>query len=439
MFTNFRQTEAYLDRLVNYERSHVMPPARGRPDFSRLIHAIREAHLWRAPPLTVHVAGTKGKGSTLFHLEALLAPFWRVVSFTSPHLLSVRERIRISGAPIRRETWVVGFNELYRILERSQARRSPLTYFETIFLLYLRTLHHLRGEVALVEVGLGGTYDCTNILTPTVSILTPIDYDHTEVLGGRLIQITRDKAGIIKPERPVVIGRQRPSVRKELCRIASELHCPTAVLGRDFGWQEEGRGQWDYKHQGQTRYKGLRLRLCGKHQRDNAATALCTATLLERFGLHLTTRQVRRQLAKVHLPARLELLSGSPPVLLDVAHNPASFQALATFLSENFRSKQILLITGLLEQKDYRACLRHVLPNVKEAIFVRLSHPRARSPSELAAFASSVGVSAQIVGREEQAFEQTRLRKGFDLVVIAGSFVLAGAYLAWRRFARREA
>jgi dihydrofolate synthase/folylpolyglutamate synthase len=433
VFTNFRQTEAYLNRLVNYERAHVMPPARGRPDFSRVLSAIKAAHLWRAPPLTVHIAGTKGKGSTLLYLEALLASTGRVVSFMSPHLLSVRERVRVSQAPVKEQTWLAAFNALYRVLERSRGQGNPLTYFETIFLVYLWTLFHRRGDVALVEVGLGGTYDCTNILTPTVSILTPIDYDHTEILGRSLAGIARDKAGIIKPKRPVVISRQRPTVQKEIQRAAADRGCLTMRLGKDFDWQEGSGGRWHYEHRGEVRFRELQLRSSAKHQRDNAATALCAAVLLEKFGQHLTAGQVRRQLAGVHLPGRLELFPSSPPVLLDVAHNPASFRALTAFLNENFHLNKILLISGILEQKDYRACLKHVLPQVEQAIFVRLSHPRSRSPLDLATFASSLGVSTQIVETEEEAFERMRHRKDFDLAVIAGSFTLAGAYLAWRK------
>lgn len=209
-------------------------------------------------------------------------------------------------------------------------------------------------------------------------------------------------------------------------------------LGRNFDWQEGTGGRWHYEHRGEVRFRELQLCSSARHQRDNAATALCTAVLLEKCGQHLTAGQVRGQLAGVHLPGRLELFPGSPPVLLDVAHNPASFRALAAFLSENFNHKRILLISGILEQKDYRACLKQVLPQVKQAIFARLSHPRSRSPSDLAAFASSLGVSTQIVETEEAAFERMRHRKVFDLAVIAGSFTLAGAYMVWKKAAERS-
>jgi len=416
-----------------------MPRARGRPDFQRLIRAIKVADLWKAPPITIHIAGTKGKGSILFYLEALLAPQKRVVSFMSPHLISVRERIRVSGKSVSETMWVKGFNALYPILDLSQAQGSPLTYFETTFLLYLWSLFHLKGEVALVEVGLGGTYDCTNILTPTISVQAPIDYDHTEILGKSLVQIARNKAGIIKLHCPVVIGRQKPSIEKMLCRIASERHSRAMILGNDFDWRETDHGFWDYWHKGERRFERLHLRAWGTHQQENAATALCVALLLEKFGIHLEEAKVRRRLGRVILPGRQELLPGSPPILLDVAHNPASFRVLADYLKARFYGKKILLICGMLEQKDYRSCLNHVLPWISEAVFARLSHPRSRSPSDLAAFASSAGVRAETVENEKCAFERVRSRKNFDLVVIAGSFVLAGAYLAWKHCTQGEA
>ena len=433
MFSNFRQTEEYLNQLIDYERGHPMPRARGKPNFQRLIRALKAANLWKAPPITIHIAGTKGKGSTLFYLEALLAPTQCVVSFMSPHLVSVRERIRISGKPVSETTWVEGFNALHPILEFSRAQSNPLTYFETTFLLYFWTLFHLKGEIALVEVGLGGTYDCTNILIPTISVQTPIDYDHTEILGKSLIQIARNKAGIIKPRCPVVIGRQKPNIERMLCRISSERHSRAMILGRDFNGRETDHGFWDYWHKGEIRFERLHLRAWGRHQQDNAATALCIALLLEKFGIHLEEAKIRRRLGRVTLPGRQELLPGSPPILLDVAHNPASFRVLADFLKEKFCGKKILLICGMLEQKDYRSSLSHVLPWISEAVFSGLSHPRSRSPSDLAAFALSAGVSAEIVEDEERAFERVRSRKAFDLVVIAGSFVLAGAYLRWKQ------
>ncbi|MFH1011827.1 MAG: cyanophycin synthetase [bacterium] len=432
MFSDFHSTEEYLCRLVNYERAHPMPLARGKPDFGRLLRAIQRANLRRVPPLTIHIAGTKGKGSTLFYLEGLLNPTWRVISFVSPHLVSVRERIRVCGEPVGESVWVEGFNEIYPALRHSRAKGEALTYFETLFLLYLWMLFRLRGEVALVEVGLGGTYDCTSILTPTLSIETPIDYDHTEILGKSLSEITRNKAGIIKPGRPVVIGRQRPVVRAELSRKVAACHSKAMVFGKNFRWREREDGHWDYWHEGEKRLSRLRLRAWGNHQRDNAATALCAMTMLEESGLRLPAAQIRSRLAQVILPARLESLQGTPPVLLDVAHNPASFRALRDFLHANFRKKRILLICGMLEQKDYRSCLKHVLPHVTEAIFVRLSHPRSRSPLDLARFASSWRVKARTLESEKEAFESVRSRKDFDLIVIAGSFVLAGAYLAWK-------
>jgi dihydrofolate synthase/folylpolyglutamate synthase len=437
-FSHFGQIEDYLNQLVNYERSNPMPLARGKPDFGRLLRAIRRADLWKTPPITVHIAGTKGKGSTLLYLEAMLNPTWKVISFLSPHLLSIRERILISGEPTNETLWIQGFNRLHRVLENSQRKGEPLTYFETLFLLYLWMLFHEKGDIALVEVGLGGTYDCTNILTPTMSVETPIDLDHTEILGKSLLEIARNKAGIIKSGRPVVISRQKAKVRRELCRRAAACHSKTMVLGRDFNWRLRADGLWDYWHEGRKLYTGLSLRAWGNHQRDNAATALCAITMRKEKGLRLSEKQVRSRLRRVVLPARLELLPGAPPTLLDVAHNPASFRVLADFLKANYLGKRILLISGMLEQKDFCSSLKYILPYVSEAIFVRLSHPRSRPPSDLAAFASSRGVKARMAQSERDAFECLLSRSDFDLVVVAGSFVLAGAFLTWKKTSHRR-
>jgi dihydrofolate synthase/folylpolyglutamate synthase len=433
MFSNFQEIEDYLNQLTDYERGHPMPRARGKPNFQRVLHAIKAADLWKNPPITVHIAGTKGKGSTLFYLEALLSPSRRVISFMSPHLISVRERIRAFGEPVGETIWVEGFNALYPTMEMSRTQKNPLTYFETTFLFYLWTLFHLRGEAALVEVGMGGTHDCTNLLTPTLSIQTPIDYDHTEILGTRLAEIAHNKAGIIKPHRPVVIGRQRSSVEKILCRTAALQNSRVLILGRDFGWKDTGDGSWDFWHHGEKRYEHLHLQAWGTHQKDNAAVALCAAVLLEELGIQLHEESVRRSLSQVIPPGRQELLPGSPPILLDVAHNPVSFRVLVDFLKTEFRGKKILLVCGMLEQKNYRSSLSALLPCITDAIFTRLSHPRSRSPADLAAFAAHSGVSTAVIENDFAAFESMRSRKNVDLIVIAGSFVLVGAYLRWRQ------
>ena len=433
MYSNSEQIDAYLNGLINFERSSVMSPKTGPPDFRWMHRAIKAAGLWKAPPITILIAGTKGKGSTLLYLEALLSPVRRVVSFTSPHLLSVRERIRVTGKPIEESIWIDGFNKLFPALEKIKSLHEPLTFFETLFLHFLWTLFHLEADVALVEVGLGGTYDCTNILTPTVSVLTPIDYDHTEILGNDLLRIARDKAGIIKPGRPVVVGRQRPTVQREISRSARENQSTVMSFGKDFRWTGKTGNRWDYWQEGSIRYKDLQLSALGKHQRDNATTALRVLTMFEKVGLHFSVSDIRKRLSRAHPPARLELLQGSPPVLLDVAHNPASFRALATLLREKYCSKKILLVMGMVEPKDYRACLRVVQPHVSEAIFTKLSHPRTREPEDLAAFALSEGIKAEIVMNEKDAFARAHLRTDIDLIVIAGSFILAGVYLSWRQ------
>ena len=432
MFSTTEQIDAYLNGLINFERSAMMSPKTGPPDFRWMLRAIKAAGLWKAPPITILIAGTKGKGSTLLYLETLLSPVRRVVSFTSPHLLSVRERIRVVGKPIEETIWIDGFNKLFPVLEKIKTLHEPLTYFETLFLHFHWTLFHLQADVALVEVGLGGTYDCTNILTPTVSVLTPIDYDHTEILGTNLLQIARDKAGIIKPGRPVIIGRQKPTVQREISRSALKNQSSTMILGKDFRWTSRKGNRWDYWEQGSIRYKDLQLSALGKHQRDNAATALRVLTMFEKVGLRISADDVRERLSIAHPPARLELLQSTPPVLLDVAHNPASFRALATLLREKFSDKKILLIMGMVEQKDYHGCLRAVRSYIGEAIFVKLSHPRARAPEDLASVALPLGIKAEIVTSEKDAFERARFRKDIDLIVIAGSFILAGEYLKWR-------
>ncbi|RPH95087.1 hypothetical protein EHM69_05415, partial [candidate division KSB1 bacterium] len=205
-FLTLDSTEQYLHSLINYEQTFPLGGTRSGLKLEPCLNAAERLGLDLRLPHCVHVAGTKGKGSTVAFLEALLAPDCRTLSFTSPHLESVIERIRLNGRPLDDALWCRSFSEFVPMLERDPAIK--LTYFETAFIFYLWAARELKPDVHLVEVGLGGRWDATNILKDTLAVITTIDYDHTEILGNTLTEIAADKAGIIKPDSHVIIGRQ---------------------------------------------------------------------------------------------------------------------------------------------------------------------------------------------------------------------------------------
>jgi dihydrofolate synthase/folylpolyglutamate synthase len=288
----------------------------------------------------------------------------------------------------------------------------------------------LSTDVHVVEVGLGGRWDATNILQGTLAVITTVDFDHTEILGDTLSSIASDKSGIIKPRRPLVMGRQVEEARRTILSVAQERQAaPVMVFGEDFGWTEENAGHFHYED-AWSHADHLFLAVPGKHQRDNAATAICAARHL--FP-ELTAEKIRARLASCVITGRQQLLAGRPEVLVDVAHNPISFRALAGTLSERFAGRRILAVVGMMKDKDLRSSLQAIRPFVDELLAVELDSPRTRPAQEILQEAKALGMKARGVLVRDEAFAALHSAGDHDLGLVAGSFYLAGDYLRWRQ------
>lgn len=427
-FHCFRDVDSFLNSLINYELQTPLGGARDRLKLEPAREAAARLGMKTSLPSCVHIAGTKGKGSTAAILEAVLAARNRVLSFTSPHLLSVKERVRLCGRELADDVWCRGFEE---ITETLGDESSKLTYFEAVFVFYLWAARDLETDRHIVEVGLGGKWDATNVLTDTLSVITPVDYDHTQILGNTIAQIAGDKAGIIKPRSKVVIGRQSREAETVILDAVAGSQSERYLFGDDYGWRSADDIGFDYfGPSGEV--KGLKLKIIGEHQRDNAATALCAAGLL---GAGLPDGELRSILASVRIPGRQELLPGSPDILLDVSHNPASFRALADTLDRFYKGRSVTVVVGILKDKDFLHCLEALKGRIKKVITVPIDHPRACDPKVLAGTARSVGLNAVEAAIAEEAFATLHGESGHDLGVVAGSFYLAGEYLSWRQHA----
>jgi dihydrofolate synthase/folylpolyglutamate synthase len=427
-FSDFHSVETYLNSLINYEQTFPLGGARERLKLEPSLQAAARLDLSLQLPHTIHVAGTKGKGSTVAFLEALLAGQARVLSFTSPHIVHVKERVRCNGGVLSDELWQKGMTCISDELSREPPLQ--LTYFETVFVFYLWAARELSTEAHVVEVGLGGRWDATNILQDTLAVITTVDFDHTEILGTTLEAIAGDKAGIIKPRRPLVIGRQAEEALRTILRAADEQHtAPVMVFGADFGWTDEGTEHFRYEDS-TLRAEGLTLSALGRHQRDNAATAVCAARHL--FA-KLTADEIRARLASCVIPGRQQLLAGRPDVLLDVAHNPISFRALSETLGERFAGRRILAVVGMMKDKDARASLQAIRPFVSELIAVELNNPRTRPSQEICDEAKALDMNARCAFSRDEAFAALHAAGDHDLGLVAGSFYLVGDYLTWRQ------
>lgn len=350
----------------------------------------------------VHVAGTNGKGSVCAMIEsALRAAGVRTGLYTSPHLHSFRERIRIAGEPIAEDEVATRVTALRAMLETAGA--PELTFFEVATLLALEAFRDAGCELVVLEVGLGGRLDATNVIdAPLVTVLTSVALDHQSYLGTTIEAIAREKAGILKRGVSAVIGRVGDDAWRVIEARARELGAPLSRAGETASTPA----------------------LAGAHQRDNAAVAIEAVERVRARGVPMHDDAIRRGLADVRWPGRLERIAGEPEVLVDAAHNPDGARALAAHLASLPRAGRRVLVFGAMADKDWRAMLDALRPEVDEVIGVAPAMPRAERAE---AIAEAIGGSSAASIRE--GVDRARERAGSEgLVVVAGSiFVLAEA------------
>lgn len=359
----------------------------------------------------VHVAGTNGKGSTCAMIEAgLRVAGIRTGLFTSPHLVEPTERIQIDGSPVTPEQFQRAFDVVHDCAERLDLDCHP-TYFETVTAMAFWLFRELRVETAVVETGLGGRLDATNVVEPVLTTITPIDFDHEAYLGHTLEAIAGEKAGILKPGVPAVFARQRPEVAAVLAARAAELGVPVK-RAEDFE-------VWDLQIDSRSsRFSGIVCPLAGEHQIDNAITA---ALSLQALGI------ATDGIAAAHWPGRLEFVAPNPDVLLDGAHNPAGARALARYLERFFPGRRIWMIYGAMRDKAVEEVAGILFPVATELIFPALDSSRALRPEALVELAgrgqTALNIAAAmdiLKGRAEQEDLSD------DVVVITGSLLLVG-------------
>ncbi|MHC4403401.1 MAG: bifunctional folylpolyglutamate synthase/dihydrofolate synthase [Planctomycetota bacterium] len=438
----------FLFGRIDYERALKIPYHQQTFKLDRmreLVNRLGCPH--RAFPV-VHVAGTKGKGSTAAMLGAVLsAAGYRTGLFTSPHLNRVEERIAVDGRACS-ATDLVGLvdrlSPVVQSMDRAAAVLSPPesgpTYFEVVTAAALLHFAEQRVDTAVMEVGLGGRLDSTNVCRPAVSIITSISLDHTAQLGNTLESIASEKAGIVKPGVPVVSGVQQAGPREVIRRVCREQGCRIAELGHDFHFEYRpparlesatATGTMDFRYHGPDREQHLRdvsLRLLGRHQASNAAVALAALAELGGQGWQIPDTAVRTALAGLNWPARVELMARRPAIVVDSAHNRASIAAMIRVLDESFHVRRRVLVFATSLDKDVDGMLSQVLGRFDHVVFTRyLNNPRAVPPQRLARAAERLSGQRHEVFRDPAAaWDRARqLASPDDLVCVAGSFFIA--------------
>jgi dihydrofolate synthase/folylpolyglutamate synthase len=441
----YRRALAFLDRLVNWEREAGLTFT----DESIRLDLFRESLRALGNPeracRTVLVAGTKGKGSTSYLLARLLRAHGLDVGlYVSPHLVDVRERIRVNESLIPRAAFADQIEKLREALPYFHELGRSRTYFETLTAAAFLFFAERKVDVAVLEVGLGGRLDATNAAEPEVSVITPVSRDHMRALGRNVLAIAGEKAGVLRPGRTVVIGRQTPRVRRLLEERARALGSRALVEGADFRASFLGldeAGTWFDYESGAFSWKRVRLGLLGEHQASNAATSLAALSALVPEA---EEKKARRALRDARWPGRGELLRSHPPVLLDGAHNGDSARILARLLEDLYPGRKCVLVFGGSKGKEFPAIFRRLLPVAAEVILTESRHPRHRPARELLGILRRADgdIPCRIVPDPEEALRTGLSRQGERPLLVTGSLYLVGeAKHAFRRVQaeRREA
>jgi dihydrofolate synthase/folylpolyglutamate synthase len=443
----------FLLGQINYERASVVPYGQRHMKLDRMRQLLTRLGNPDAGMPIVHVAGTKGKGSTSALIGSILhSAGYQVGLFSSPHLECIEERFAINGLPCSADELVGLVDRLRPVVQAMDQEgdnsMSP-TYFELTTAIALMYFAQQNVDIAILEVGLGGRLDSTNVCQPAVTVITSISLDHTKQLGDSLAKIAGEKAGIIKPGVPVLCGPLDHEPRQVIANIAKQHGCRLIEAGTDFTHQyhpptdldqnpEPGRLDFSATLGDQPiTLPGLPLQLLGAHQAANAALAVATCVELQHQGWSIAPAAIRSGLHELTLPARIEIIGRQPTVILDAAHNVASAQALVDVLSTSFRTQNRILVLAVSQDKDVPGIVRTLLPHFSQVIATCYQdNPRAVPTDQLTEI---IRTQLQVLKHQAELAEcptpdeawqwaqrlATQAQADQPLICITGSFFIA--------------
>jgi dihydrofolate synthase/folylpolyglutamate synthase len=374
----------------------------------------------------VHIGGTNGKGSTAAMMASVLQQSgYRVGLYTSPHVVSFTERIQINNQEIT-ESEVARLTA--RIRKRVEKAGIPqeFTFFDFTTAMAFLYFSESHVDLALIEVGLGGRLDSTNIVSPLVSVITNVSHEHRDVLGDSLIEIAREKAGIIKKRVPLVTGIEQEEILLEIERMCRERSVPLYRKGRDFTGDREGAGRFRFTGR-RWSLSGVEMSLLGDHQIENATMALGTLETMEDLGFMVNRESIRRGLGQVHWPGRLEIVHQRPWVVLDGAHNPSGAKALRAGLSQHFASGRHYFLLGIMKDKEVEEIVSILVPLSAEIVVCTPGQVRAASPDRLMRAVEAAGSKGRVIPDVGAGLDALLSMVGRDdLICVTGSFYTIG-------------
>ncbi len=411
--------DRFLKLLINYEL---------RPGYNYDLDAYKRFLSELGNPQSdigsiIHIAGTKGKGSIAAMIDSCLrAAGYNVGLYTSPHLNSINERIRFNGHKIPRKR-LASYLKLIKPLVKY--RHAARTFFEVLTAVAFKYFQDKKCDVSVLEVGLGGRLDATNVTSPMISIISRIGYDHTNLLGTRLSQIAREKAGIIKPEIPVITVNQNQDVQRVICRIAGRLNSPVMFADRMMTARIKkiSLTGTDLKINGIWGPIDIKLPIIGRHQIENLKIALLALHECREKGYYIIKESIVQGLRKLHLPGRFQVLQPDPMIIFDCAHNEDSFRAFHGNI-QDLGIKNFILIFGASKFKDIDYCIKKIFPIAERIILVAFENPRSYKIPDLISKAARFKHKIVTAKSVKHAIHLAKRFSDKNSILITGSFFL---------------
>lgn len=381
----------------------------------------------------IHIAGTNGKGSTAAMVASILRKEgYQVGLYTSPHLIRFTERIKINGKEIEEEEVVELAGWMRKRIEEAGIP-PPFTFFDFTTAMCLLYFKQKMVDLAILEVGLGGRLDSTNVIDPLLSIITNIAKDHEEYLGKSILKIAGEKAGIIKKGRPLITAATQPQVLRLFSTVCRKKGAPYYRVGREFRYLQSEERNFDYEGL-RRKLWSVYVHLGGHHQIINATTALGAMEVLDDLGYRVSNDAMIEGLKEVEWPGRLEMVCSSPRVVLDGAHNPAAALVLKEALEKEFQYEHLILLAGMMKDKDIKSFLHLLAPLADHLILTQAHNDRAAPPRVLKEALGKSGKKAEMAEDLENAIEKgLSMTKQEDLLCISGSLYTVGEARAYFR------
>jgi dihydrofolate synthase/folylpolyglutamate synthase len=430
---NYSKALRYLSTLSDFERLRIVRYNSDNFNLERMRLLLKKLGNPHSHFRSVHVAGTKGKGSTCAMIAAMLqANGYKVGLYTSPHLVDVRERICINNEKISHSC----FTRLIRLVEPFVRKMKPMpTYFDVLTAVAFKYFADEKVDIAVLETGLGGRLDSTNVVSPEVTAITSISHDHMAQLGSTLRLIATEKAGIFKRGIPAVSVVQDPQAEEALKAVAEKVGAPLDFTGQtiEFSYRFESSRMLGPHNRiclttPNSKFEHLAVPLVGDHQAINCGLALAVIDRLKGRGIAITDSKAMEGLAKVKVEGRMEMLSQAPRVLVDGAHNAASLDAAMKAIGQHIPYDSMVVIFGCCGDKDVSGMLERITSGADKVIFTRIDNVRSADPNELATrYVELYGKMAQVAPTLEEALAiANRAVTKEDLICITGSFYLVG-------------